>query len=141
MGVKRSRRTNGATQTFRRPSGATTTPSTAQQHDGPAPRYVPPHRNGTLPDTRYNKDQLFESFRVQQSLDGGLSDGLSELFVGGFNPDMANGGSAGWGRNEHNRDVQPGPDFCWDRDASHEPLGMQEMDDEEREVRLEQARF
>ncbi|KXT05990.1 hypothetical protein AC578_369 [Pseudocercospora eumusae] len=130
-----SRRMNGATQTFRRPSGATNTPSTAQQHDAPAPapRYVPPHRNGTLPDTRYNKDQLFESFRVQQTLDGGLSDGLSELFVGGFNPDMANGASPGWGRNEHNRDVQPGPDVCWGRDASHEPLGLQEMDDEERE--------
>lgn len=136
--VNRSRRTNGATQTFRRPSGATatTTPTTAQQHDGPAPRYVPPHRNGPLSDTRYTKDQMLDAYRVQQTVHGALSDGLSDLFVGGWHPDMTNGASAGWARNEHSRDNQPGPDVCWERDGMAEPLGLVDMDDDEREVRL-----
>lgn len=94
-------------------------------------------RNGSLADARYSKDQLVDLFRSQQSLDGGLQDGLPGLYVGGWQPDMANGAvSAGWGRTDHSRDAQPGPDVCWDRDGSIEPLGLAEMDDEEREVRF-----
>lgn len=134
----RSRRTNGATQTFRRPSGAATTPSAAHSTDPLAhqqpPRYVPPHRNGTVVDTRYTKDQMLDLFKAQQSVDGGLSDGLPDLFVGGWQPDVPNGTSASWGRTEHHRDTQPGPDICWNRDGTNEPMGLIEMDDEEREV-------
>ncbi|KAK3075372.1 kinesin-like protein [Teratosphaeriaceae sp. CCFEE 6253] len=109
------------------------------QPDGPAPsqpppRYVPPHRNGTVGDLRYSKDQLLDFFRAQQSADGGLKDGLSHLYVGGWQPETANGASsAGWGRAEHSRDSQPGPDVCWDRDGGIEPLGLSDMDDEEKE--------
>lgn len=50
---------------------------------------------------------------------------------------MANGAtSASWGRSEQSRDSQPAPDICWDRDGTLEPLGLIEMDDEEREVGL-----
>jgi len=114
--------------------------NTNQQPDGPVtpqppPRYVPPHRNGTVSDTRYSKDQLLELFRAQQSGDGGLKDGLHGLYVGGWQPDIANGAtSAGWGRSEHDRNAQPGPDICWDKHGHSEPLGLVEMDDEEREV-------
>lgn len=141
--MNRSRRTNGATQTFRRPSGAATTPTAAHPADTLAhqqpPRYVPPHRNGSVVDTRYSKDQLLELFRAQQSIDGGLSDGLPNLYVGGWQPDVANGTVAGWGRTEHNRDAQPGPDVCWDRDGTVGPLGLIDMDDDEREVRLSRS--
>jgi len=84
---------------------------------------------------RYSKEQLTDLFKAQQSVDGGLNDGLPGLYVGGWQPDIVNGAaSAGWGRSEHNRDVQPGPEICWDRDGSIEPLALAEMDDEEREV-------
>ena len=85
---------------------------------------------------RYSKDQLLDFFKAQQSADGGLKDGLTNLYVGGWQPDMANGtSSAGWGRTEHSRDPQPGPDVCWDRDGGIEPLALYDMDDEEKEVR------
>lgn len=108
-------------------------PSSAQA----PPRYVPPHRNGAVADTRYSKDQLLDLFRAQQSSESGLSDGLPGLYVGGWQPDISNGAtSAGWGRTEQSRDGQPGPDICWDRDGTVEPLGLGDMDDEEREVGL-----
>lgn len=101
----------------------------------PPPRYVPPHRNGTLADTRYTKDQLLDLFKSQQSTEGALSEGLSNLYVGGWQPESANGGgSASWGRSDNARDVQPGPDICWEKDGNTEPLGLTEMDDEEKEV-------
>ena len=141
MRFSRSRRTNGATHTFRRPS-ATAVPSSMQQPDPsssslPAPRYVPPHRNGTSTDTRYSKEQLLDLYKAQSSSDGGLRDGLPHLYVGGWQPDLSNGAtSASWGRTEQSRDSQPAPDVCWDRDGTVEPLGLLEMDDEEREVGL-----
>lgn len=74
---------------------------------------------------------------MQQGTDGGLSDDLNSLFIGGWQPDGANGTpAAGWGRNDHSRDPPPGPDVCWDRDGRTEPLGLTELDDEEREVRI-----
>lgn len=101
----------------------------------PPPRYVPPHRNGTLTDTRYSKEQLLDLYKTQQSSDGGLRDGLPSLYIGGWQPDAPNGVSTGsWGRSDTSRDSQPGPDICWDRDGSIEPLGLVEMDDEEKEV-------
>ncbi|KAK5135648.1 hypothetical protein LTR08_004949 [Meristemomyces frigidus] len=140
-GPEWARRTNGATQTFRRPSGASSMAGPNQQPpDGstpaqPPPRYVPPHRNGTHTDSRYSKDQLLDAFRAQQSAEGGLRDGLPGLYIGGWQPDTANGAvSAGWGRTDHGRDVQPGPDVCWDREGRVEPLGLTDMDEEEREL-------
>ena len=136
----RSRRTNGATQTFRRPS-ATSISNSMQQSDPssslPAPRYVPPHRNGTLTDTRYSRDQLLDLYKAQQSSDGGLRDGLPTLYVGGWQPDLANGvSSSSWGRSEHDRDTQSAVNACWEADGNIEPLGLLEMTNEEREVGL-----
>ncbi|KAF2162079.1 hypothetical protein M409DRAFT_69310 [Zasmidium cellare ATCC 36951] len=131
------RRTNGATQTFRRPSGATNTSSTPHQTEPLAslpPRYVPPHRNGTLPDTRYAKEQLLDLYKTQQSTEGGLSDGLQGSFVGGWQPDVTNGTAPAWGRADQARDPQPGPEACWEKDGSIEPLGLTDMDDDEREL-------
>lgn len=135
----RPRRPNGATQTFRRSSASTSMSSINQPQDPSSaqapPRYVPPHRNGTVADTRYSKDQLLDLFKAQQMSEGGLRDGLPSLYVGGWQPDISNGSaSAGWGRPEHSRDGQPGPDICWDRDGTVEPLGLVDMDSEERDV-------
>lgn len=138
--ARRSRRPNGATQTFRRSSASTSLSSINPQQEPSSaqapPRYVPPHRNGTVADTRYSKDQLLDLFKAQQTSEDGLRDGLPSLYTGGWQPNISNGAaSAGWGRTEHSRDAQPGPDICWDRDGTVEPLGLTDMDDEEREVR------
>jgi len=100
-------------------------------------RYVPPHRNGTIADARYSKGQLLDLYQRQQNTNGGLSDDLNGLFVGGWQPDGANGTpAASWGRNDHNKEPQPGPEVCWDRDGRAEPLGLIDLDDEEKEVRI-----
>lgn len=55
--------------------------------------------------------------------------------MGGWQPDTANGSaSASWGKGEHSREAQLGPDICWDRDGNTEPMGLIDMDEEEREV-------
>lgn len=101
----------------------------------PLPRYVPPHRNGALPDMRYTKDQLLDLFKAQHSSDGALRDGLTSLCIGGWQPEIINSQAAtSWGRIDHNRDAQQGPDACWDKDGTVEPIGLLELDDEEREV-------
>jgi PERQ amino acid-rich with GYF domain-containing protein len=112
--------------------------------DGSAPsqtsaRYVPPHRNGTLTDARYSKDQLLDLYRSQQSTESGLREGLQELYMTGWQPDATNGAAiAGWGRSDNNRDNGTGPEVCWDKDGIAEPLGLTDMDPQEREVSLAQ---
>lgn len=117
------------------PNPHTENPAAAAAPSQPA-RYVPPHRNGPIADARYSKGQLLDLFQRQQSTNGGLSDDLNSLFVGGWQPDGANGNTGGsWGRNDHSRDPPPGPEVCWDRDGNVQPLGLVDLDDEEKEVR------
>jgi PERQ amino acid-rich with GYF domain-containing protein len=147
----RARRTNGATQTFRRPSHATSlSGSTAHSasRDTPASQtssnpgvYVPPHaqpgRNGSLVEGRFPRDLLTQLFKTQRESEE-LADGLSSLSMGAWEPHATNGVSgASWGRNhDQSRDSQSGVDQCWDRDGSIEPLGLRDLTDEEREVRF-----
>ncbi|USW53425.1 Putative GYF domain-containing protein [Septoria linicola] len=132
-------RTNGATQTFRRASGATNGASSAQ-HAGTVPppqRYIPPslRANGTSSgNTKYTKDQMFDIYESLQSQSSGLSDGLSAHAVGGWQPDISNGSSAGWGRTDNNRDSHSGPELVWNKDSVSDPLGLVDMDEEEREL-------
>jgi PERQ amino acid-rich with GYF domain-containing protein len=146
----RARRTNGATQTFRRLSHATSVsgstshsstrdPAAPQNSSTSAGVYVPPHaqpgRNGSSLEGRYSRDQLTQLFRVQQE-SGDLNDGLSSLYMGAWEPHAANGASsASWGRkDDHGRDAPSGVDQCWDRDGSILPLSLTDMTDDEREV-------
>ena len=142
--IHRARRPNGATQTFRRTSNAVNTSNTVPQNNeniaSPAassqpPRYVPPHRNGTVTDPRYSKSQLLDLYRLQQSADDGLQDDLQNLYIGNWQPNGQNGApAAGWGRNDPTREQPSGPDVCWDDDGAYEPLALTEMDNEEKEV-------
>ena len=144
ISTSRARRPNGATQTFRRTSNAVNTSTAAPQNTenlpNPAvssqpPRYVPPHRNGTVTDPRYSKNQLLDLYRQQQSADESLQEDLQNLYIGGWQPNGQNGApAAGWGRNDASREQPPGPDVCWDDDGTYEPLALTEMDDVEREV-------
>ncbi|KAH7562869.1 hypothetical protein BM1_02389 [Bipolaris maydis] len=149
-----ARRTNGATQTFRRPSHATSLSGSTTQptsRDPPAPQntstsagvYVPPHaqpgRNGSSFEGRYSRDQLTQLFRIQQQA-GDLSDGLSDLYMGVWEPHATNGASgASWGRKDDHgggREAPSGVDQCWDKDGSILPLSLTDMTDEEREIFL-----
>ena len=144
-------RTNGATQTFRRPSVATNLP----QKDNIPPNnvstpssasvYVPPHmnsnyqssynRNGSSAESRYSKDQLLDLFRTQER-NGFPSTDVNDLFVDGWRPGAVNGTSnGGWGKRDDIKEAA-GPDICWDHEGSVNPLAMQDMTEDEREVYL-----
>ncbi|KAF2109925.1 hypothetical protein BDV96DRAFT_554111 [Lophiotrema nucula] len=145
------RRANGATQTFRRPSHATTlsgSTTAATSRDGSGSLnasssnpgiYVPPHaqsgRNGSVVEGRYSRSQLLQLFQEQQASDE-LRDGLSSLFVGSWEPNISNGtSSASWGRrDDHGREGQGGVDLCWDKDGGILPLSLNELTEEEKET-------
>lgn len=131
--ISRSRRPNGATQTFRRPSFATAGGSHLSQRDTTASpstssgTYQPPHsssRNGLATTTKYSRDQLLSLYREQR--DGGeLANGLKDLFIGDFDPDQDDSRSL---------DAISRPEVCLNPTADTEPLGLVEMSDEELEV-------
>ncbi|KAL9099059.1 MAG: hypothetical protein Q9163_005388 [Psora crenata] len=141
-------RTNGATTTFRRPSGAANVSqrSDSNQTNINPPTsagavYVPPHlnsnyhsgfgRNGATAETRYSKDQLLDLFRAQQDK---ASPNLDDLFVDGWKPPGVNGtGSRGWIKNDEHKEVS-GPEICWDHGGNVQPLSLLPMSEEERDV-------
>lgn len=146
-------RSNGATQTFRRPSIATGLSHSQRENNQshastPTPGsgvYIPPHlnsatyqsslRNGTTGDTRYSKEQLLDVFR-RHGESGNLAKNISSLLVGGWEPGASGDGKrAPWNRKDDNRDALAGPDICWDAEGSVQPLGLTEMTEEEKEVR------
>lgn len=149
----RARRTNGATQTFRRPSHATTPSGSTlppASRDAPAPTssnaastssgvYVPPHaqpgRAGGSVEGRYSRDQLVQLFQSQRDSDD-IKEGLSHLYMNSWEPHATNGASgASWGRkDDHGREGQSGVDQCWDKDGSIQPLHLTELTEDEREV-------
>jgi hypothetical protein len=147
----RPRRANGSTQTFRRPSHAptlsgSTTQSTSRDASGSLTSasanpgvYVPPHaqsgRNGSSAEGRYSRDQLLQLYHAQRESED-IRDGMSSLYVGGWEPNVSNGTSnATWGRRDDpSREAQSGVDLCWDRDGSTLPLSLSDMTEEEREV-------
>ncbi|ORY07398.1 hypothetical protein BCR34DRAFT_518357 [Clohesyomyces aquaticus] len=146
-----ARRANGATQTFRRPSHAPTlsgSTAAAPSREGSVSInnsssnnpgvYVPPHaqsgRNGSSFDNRYSRDQLTQLFRGLRDSEE-IHDGLSDLYVGAWEPNASNGASsATWGRRDDlAREVQGGVDLCWDKDGNVLPLSLHQMTDEERD--------
>jgi hypothetical protein len=147
---RRARRTNGATQTFRRPSHATTpSGSTSQAHSrdtsvttNAQPSnpgvYVPPHaqsgRNGGPVEGRYSRDQLLDLYREQGDSEEIKGD-ASNLYVGTWEPNLSNGsGGPIWGRRDDHGQGQSGVDLCWDKDGSILPLSLTDMTEEEKEV-------
>jgi PERQ amino acid-rich with GYF domain-containing protein len=140
---------NGATQTFRRPSVATT-PSQHRDSSQPASAstttaggaYIPPHlssnsssiaRNG---DARYSKDQLLELYKLQRE-EGTLSKNVEEYFVADWDPHTVSAPANGaWGKRDDHKNNSAGPEVCWDHGGQVEPLGITGMTEDEREVRL-----
>ena len=144
-------RTNGATQTFRRPSLATgfshqreNTQPTTNNPPQSTGVYVPPHlnsnyqstftRNGATTDSRYSKDQLLDLFRAQGE-SGNLSKNLPDLLLGGWNSGAPNTSNGTWSRRDDLKEGNIGPEVCWDFEGSVQPLGLVDVEDEEKEVR------
>jgi PERQ amino acid-rich with GYF domain-containing protein len=124
--------------------------NTAHQRDSSAsqPRtstesaapYVPPHvhanRNGATTEHRYNKDQLLDLFRAHQDAENIPPVALTDLLVGGWEPNITNGTSnTSWGRRDDHKDSH-GAELCWDRDAHMFPMALHDMTEEERDVSL-----
>ena len=108
--------------------------------------YVPPHlnsnyqpsytRNGGATESRYSKDQLLDLFRTQGS-SGQLNRDLSDLLLGGWNsggPTTNHNGT--WSRREDSKEANSGPELCWDYEGSVLPMGLMDMAEEEKEVRV-----
>lgn len=139
---------NGATQTFRRPSGATNPPhhrESSQPASATTPTaagtYIPPHmssnhlsgslRNG---EARYSKDQLLDFYKVQRET-GSLGKNVEEYFVADWDPHMVTPAANGaWGKRDDHKNSSAGPEVCWDHEGQVEPLGLTEMTDDEKEV-------
>ncbi len=142
-------RTNGATQTFRRSSTAT---SLSQQRDNTQASsnlppssgnvYVPPHlnsnyqssygRNGPSADSRYSKDQLLDMFRAQAKSDSSNSN-VNDLLLDGWTPWINGISNGGWGKRDEHKDTT-GPEICWDHDGTVQPMALLDMTVEEKEV-------
>ncbi len=150
MDCRSRARTNGATQTFRRPSLANNLSNQREtsQTGTPSPSsgvYVPPHlnsnyqssygRNGATAESRYSKDQLLDLFRVQGKT-GQPNANVNDLFVDGWSPGAVNGSinGGGWGKKEDHKEASCGPDICWDHEGKVQPLGLIDMTDHEKEV-------
>uniref|UniRef100_A0A093VH25 GYF domain-containing protein mpd2 n=1 Tax=Talaromyces marneffei PM1 TaxID=1077442 RepID=A0A093VH25_TALMA len=138
-------RTNGATQTFRRPSVATNLShnrdSSSQPTSTPtSTAYIPPHmtsnyqpRNGSTGDSRYSKEDLLSIFKGQRD-SGALGKNMGDHFLASWNPlEDAGATNGAWAKKEDQKDSPPGPEVCWDHLGHYEPLGLIEMTEEERE--------
>ncbi|EEQ31468.1 GYF domain-containing protein [Microsporum canis CBS 113480] len=142
-------RMNGATQTFRRPSVATN-PSHSRENAQQAPSntsnpsgaaYIPPHLNSNYQsarsgnDSTYSKEQLLNLYKNQRgSKDWGKS--ISGYFMGDWNPRSERPPTNGsWGKQDDSKDNNAaGPEICWDHKGQSEPLGLMDMNDEEKEL-------
>ncbi|KAF3482826.1 GYF domain-containing protein [Arthroderma uncinatum] len=141
-------RMNGATQTFRRPSVATNpshsrenAPAAVANTSNPtSAAYIPPHlssnyqssRNG---DSSYSKEQLLSLYKNQRgSKDWGKS--ISGYFMGDWNPRSERPPTNGsWGKQDDSKDYNAaGPEVCWDHKGQSEPLGLMDMNEEEKEL-------
>jgi PERQ amino acid-rich with GYF domain-containing protein len=91
-------------------------------------------RNGSTGDSRYSKEDLLNIFRSQRD-SGVLGKQMGDHFLASWNPleetPVINGA---WGKKEDQKESPPGPEVCWDHLGRHEPLGLIDMTEDEREV-------
>lgn len=103
--------------------------------------YIPPHlssshqpRNGSIADSRYSKEQLLNIFKTQRD-SGTLGKNMGDHFLAAWNPlEDSSSTNGAWGKREDQKDPSSGPEVCWDHLGQHGPLGLTELNDEEREV-------
>ena len=150
-------RVNGATQTFRRPSVATTPSNSSSQAQAQAqPRempptpstnhggvYIPPHLNANHPsnstrslplgDVRYSKDQLLTIYQTLKDT-AALDRSLEDIFLGTWDPlDAKISLSILAGRGD-SKDQTTGPEVCWNYTVDANPFGMTDLTEDEKQV-------
>ncbi|KIX06377.1 uncharacterized protein Z518_04353 [Rhinocladiella mackenziei CBS 650.93] len=150
--MSRSRsRVNGATQTFRRPSVATTPSQTHPQTRESAitPNatnsgvYIPPHLNANNPsassrnpppgDTRYSKDQLLNIFQTLKE-SSALDRNLEDIFLGPWDPLETKSSTANSSVRGDGKEPTLGPEVCWNYNVNMEPFGLTSMTEEEKQL-------
>jgi hypothetical protein len=95
-------------------------------------------RNGptaaTSSDLRYSKDKFLEIFKAEQDA-GNLINNMDGLYIGGFHPSASNGvAGTTWGRRDEHKENHS-VELCWDRNARMFPKSLEDLTDEERDVR------
>ncbi|KPI40662.1 GYF domain-containing protein mpd2 [Cyphellophora attinorum] len=141
-------RPNGATQTFRRPSANTTaqtrdmTPQNPSSVQSPG-AYIPPHLNSNHPSniakngvngpTRYGKEQMLAMYQSQRDA-GGMSRRLPQLLDENWLQETQGNGPVPPTPRGESAEQYPGPAVCWRDEPNPLPLGLQEMDEEERQL-------
>jgi PERQ amino acid-rich with GYF domain-containing protein len=150
--VSRPRRENrgpNGTLTLRRSSTTPHGSSTSQTNQmDPMPtsdttfaqsQQYPEHGNASTVENRYSKNKLLDIYKNQQALDE-LSGDISRLFVNNWEPGHSNGTNGrGWGKGIDSRDHNNGPDICWDQNGQVQPIGLEEITLEEREVSVKRS--
>jgi PERQ amino acid-rich with GYF domain-containing protein len=76
--------------------------------------------------TTYAKEDLLNIFKAQEQ-SGSFRD-LKDLLLG----DLGTSNGGGWGRSG---DEAGGAEVCWDKEGGLKPVSLEEMAEEEREVR------
>ena len=141
--MPRSRRANGTSNTsHRRPSLSTTLthPPTSQHSQPPLTPstsnvYHPPHHfnrsgAGNVVSTAYAKEDLLSIFKAQEQ-NGTLRE-VKDLMLGDLSSGSGGGGGGGWGRSG---DEVCGAEVCWDKEGGLKPVSLEDMNEEEKEVR------
>lgn len=82
-------------------------------------------------DVRYNKEQMLAIYQSQKESNS-LNRNLGQLFQASWDVLAKENGSA---RGEA-KEQYPGPEVCWEGQAHSLPLGMRDMDEEEKSVGL-----
>jgi PERQ amino acid-rich with GYF domain-containing protein len=140
--ARRDNRPSNGTVTLRRSS---TTPVAQASSQGEPPLPTPSAEtpasyqqpNSTYEqstDFRYSKSQLLDIYKAQ--VESGASNGdISHLLENSWDPKQSNGanGRAGWGKSNDGRDAQ-GPGICWESKGNVQPIGLEEMTEEEKLV-------
>lgn len=85
-------------------------------------------------EARFSKDKLLELFRRQQTSEDVRPD-VSKLYVNNWDPaNTQSTNGRGWGKSTDTRDQNYGPEVCWDTSGHMQPIGLEEMTEEEKEV-------
>ncbi|OCT44179.1 GYF domain containing protein [Cladophialophora carrionii] len=142
------RNVNGATQTFRRPSLATTPSQTRETGTAsasattPGGVYIPPHlsaansttsRNPPSGDMRYSKEQLLNIFQTLKETSA-LDTNLEDIFAGTWDPLDSKTGLGDQGAAGDGKDQTPGPEVCWNYAVNPEPFGLTNLTEEEKQL-------
>jgi PERQ amino acid-rich with GYF domain-containing protein len=87
-------------------------------------------------DARYTKDKLLDIY-MATSASVSSNDDVSRLFVNNWNPEQSStSGGRGWGKANDTRDNTHGPEVCWDQSGELRPIGLEEMTESEKAVRI-----